>query len=108
MTFPFHGTVLTAAAAGGLALFSLSDDIDDNQPENRRDYQRDDYGAEIGKNQIHNKPPMLIPDLYFGKFTQQLLKIRSRSSIIMGISNNSMSCRSAEDLWQNIVKAPQE
>lgn len=25
-----------------------------------------------------------------------------------GISNNSMSCRSAEDLWQNVVKMPQE
>ena len=30
------------------------------------------------------------------------------AEIVMGISNNSMSCRSAEDLWQNIVKAPQE
>ena len=27
---------------------------------------------------------------------------------VKGISDNSMSCRSAEDLWQNIVKAPQE
>ena len=42
------------------------------------------YSDYYSKNeQIHNKPPMLIPDLYFGKFTQQLLKIRSRSSIIM-------------------------
>ena len=26
----------------------------------------------------------------------------------MGISNDSLSCRSAEALWQNVVKAPQE
>ena len=29
-------------------------------------------------------------------------------SVFQGISNNSKSCRSAEDLWQNVVKAPQE
>ncbi len=31
-----------------------------------------------------------------------------KKSYMQGISDNSMSCRSSEGLWQNIVKTPQE
>ncbi len=33
---------------------------------------------------------------------------RGKAPLIKVISDNSMMCRSEEDLWQNIVKAPQE
>ena len=45
-----------------------------------------------------------------GKYTDLVdeVMIKAANAKIKGISNNSMSCRSAEDLWQNVVKTPQE